>query len=480
MKIKTPLTDSAMNSPVTARSKPNSLLSVLHFHSNRGAEGAEVVRCREFPGITVQGTKDQLGEMFEAARNYAAGLLEKGVQPVFRGTGTCVFEGWYLPQNTDKHAHLSIPDSWCMMKDEELGDHSKRAASEWVKKVGRRITIKRCDHKVTVTLLSDLIAQAVKRARKKFKREKAEWQTRWEQAQAKRAEELNQEEQLQQMITALVKEALRYVVKGGRLRVPWALRGKQATAAGTWHLMSPEEFNRRAVPPKLVRHEEKDAEGNVIRWTQHTENDGGGEMMAAGEQAEYMIACFAKHAEEGNEEALRWLHRLGLKAIDNLWMAIEQQPELAKRVSTEWNYVPVATNGSELSFKEARVRLRQLAMPRPPKRDLRIDPESEHHRDIARVERAIHFLFDTPPATTPWTGVDESAPDWLRDAWIVLTNNEAKAADVAEVYWRVFEAAMTDGETAPWKKDSRPRKAKEKFIEAVIARLPKPLKQQTP
>ncbi len=418
--------------------------------------------------------------MFEVARGKVAQLLDEGVEPIFIGSGRAVFDGFYSCDKRSCYAFLTIPDECCRLSDDELARYAKESASNWIEKVGCEVIIKQRTHKVTVASLSDLIIRAVKKGRREFNKDKIDWELKWKKAKAKRAQELAQEAMWREGVDKCVAEALRYIVHGGRLTNPWATRGKQATPAETWHLRSPNEFNQRAKPPQTHKTEETDKNGGIVRTRIEYENSDGGEMTAAGEQAEYMIACFAKYAGNGDQNALQWLYHLSLKAVESFWMAVEQQPELSKRVSEQWRHAPVSINSSELSVKVAKTMLRQLNLQKPLEHDLRIDPESAHHRDIVRIEKAIRFLLQTPPVSTPWTGVDEYAPNWIREAWPVMTNPKPNPQKVAETYWHVYEAAMTHGQDAPWRVNSRPRKAKEKFVKAVIARLPKSGRTRTP
>ncbi|MDZ4289670.1 MAG: hypothetical protein U0984_17020, partial [Prosthecobacter sp.] len=283
--------------------------------------------------------------------------------------------------------------------------------------------------------------------------------------------EKHQEASMKKKVGQLVDEALRYVEQGGRLKVPWAIRGRRDIPAETWHLMSPEAFNERARPPSQHRTEKKDAEGNVTSWAIRYENQNGGELMAAGEQAEFMLKVFAKFAEEGNETALRWLHRLAQQATSLFWSSVERQAVLAKRISKEWLQVPVSSDGSAASAKAIEAKVKSLDMLPPGQFELKVDPTSRHHGFIVRISHAIKFLLDTPPASTPWTGVDENAPEWLKVAWECSHAQPQKLDLMPEIYWQMYEAAMTRTPASPWTKQSRPRKEREKFLKAVKARM---------
>lgn len=460
--------------------RPNALLNALSIFVEYDSDGKMTGRCRQLPGFVIHGEGVSNEQMFRGLRLEVNRRLELGAVPVFNGTGEKVFDCGFLDSKTEQLFLLSIEDSWCGLPEDRLLKRAQKAAGEWVAKVGPKIFQNDRVIRVTCKSLAARICKAVKAGRKKYDQDKAAWEKTWEQAKLKRQEELRQDALMKEMVEQLVDEALRYVELGGRLRVPWAIRGRQSTPAETWHLMNPEAFNKRAEPPKQHRIEKKDAEGNVIGESVYCDNPGGGEMMSVGEQAEFMIGGLAKYAEEGDENALRWLHRLALRATSLFWSSVELQTALAKRVSKEWSHVPVASNGSAASAKAAEARVASLNMPEPPTSNLKVDPTTRHHAFIVRIGDAINFLMQTPPASTPWTGVDEHAPEWLKTAWDASQAQPQKMDLMPEIYWQVYEAAMTRTPESQWRKQSRPRKEREKFLKAVRARMRRSAAAKTP
>lgn len=463
--------DPPMKTAANRMIKPNALLSALHMYVESCEDGRVIGRCREFPEVVICGEAGSTEETTERLRQEVTRLLESGAAPAFYGVGEWVFSCCLHNPNTEQSKLFYITDIWCGLPEPALQEQARKAAEEWIVNAGPRISQKRRIVTVTCDSLTKRICKAVKVGRKKFDQDKALWQEKWKAATLKREQELQQESLIKQQIDMLVDEALRYVELGGRLKVPWALRGRRATAADTWFLMSAEEFDRRARQPEARRVEKKNADGTVTGGSIIYENAGGGEMMAVGEQTEFMLGGLAKFAEEGDEDALRWLHRLALRAASFFWSSVELQSELAQRISKEWFQVPVATNGSAASAKAAEARVRALDMPKPPESDLKVNPTTRHHAFICRIGSAINFLMNTPPASFPWTGVDEHAPEWLKTAWEASQAQPQKVELLPEIYWLVYKAAMTRTPQSKWRKLSRPKKVREKFLKAANARL---------
>lgn len=454
----------------------NALLSALTLQIEYGTGDEKVGRCRQFPGLVIECTGRPDEEMFAALQQETMRRLDRGDQPIYTGAGKNVFTCAFHNAKTKEHHIMDIPDSWCVLSDERLAVNALESANDWISTAGTRIWEDTRLIRITAKSLATRICKAVKTARPQYHEDKAAWEQKWEAAKLKHQEDLRHQAQMNQMIDQLVDEALRYVEQGGRLIVPWATRGRQATPAETWHLRDFEEFNQRAEPPKERRTEKKDAQGNVTGWSVQYENQNGGETMAGGEQAEFMVQCLAKYAREGDETALRWLHRLSLTASHLFWAAIELQPTLSKRISKEWRQVPFATNGTPASAKLVKIKLHMLNMPEPPEFNLKVDPTSLHHEFIVRIQESINFLMHTPPVSTPWTGVDERAPNWMKMAWEAAQSQPPKIDILQDVCWQIYEAAMTRTPESQWRRFSRPRKEKEKFMKALQARLSKSTK----
>lgn len=449
----------------------NALLSALTLQIEYGTGDEKVGRCRQFPGFVIECNGRPDGEMFAALRQETMRRLDRGDQPIFTGAGKNVFTCAVHNAKTKEHHIMDIPDSWCVLSDERLAVNALESANDWISTAGPRIWEETRLIRITTKSLTTRICKAVKTARAQYHEDKAAWEQKWEAAKLKHQEDLRQQAQIKEMIDGLVAEALKYIEKGGRLIVPWATRGRQATPAETWHLRDFEKFNQRSEPPKEHRTEKKDAEGNVTGWSVQYENQNGGETMAGGEQAEFMVKCLAKYSREGDETALRWLHRLSLMASQLFWEVVEHQPEAAKRLSREWRRVPFSTDGSSTSVKLLTLKLKDLEMPTPPKTNPKIDLSSKHHIFINRVQKALHFLMSSPPISLPRQLLHEDSPDWVHRAKEAYETRPPQNEILHEVFWQIYEAAMTRTPESPWIKQSRPRKEKEKFIKAVRVRL---------
>lgn len=452
----------------------NALLNALHLFIQPTKNGRMVGKCRELPHWAIHAGKgNSTSELFANLRKETVRRLESGCEPKFYGTGGLICDICLYTKKTQCLSLTSLHDSWCGMSDEKLARSAEKVADRWIQKVGPRISKNDRTIRVTKKSLSALICLEVKAGRKSYMAEKSKWEKSWEAAKIKRQQELKEQEMMCSMVAQLVEEALCYVEKGGRLKDPWAVRERRGTPAETWHLMNFDQFNARAESPKEHREEKKNAEGSITRVSIRYENQGGGETAAAGEQTEFLIQGLASQAEKGDENALRWLHRLALVSSALFWSSVERQQALAKCVSKEWNHVPMAFSRSPASIKEAQARIVDLNMPEPQKVDLKVEPRSQYHRIIGRIGEAINFLMRVPPASTPWTGVHESAPQWLKNAWQASHGQTINHECVPDVYWAVYEAAMTRKADSPWRMNSRPRKEREKFLKAVHARLPK-------
>jgi hypothetical protein len=65
---------------------------------------------------------------------------------------------------------------------------------------------------------------------------------------------------------------------------------------------------------------------------------------------------------------------------------------------------------------------------------------------------------------------DDQFPSWARKAIDHANQQQKEPQEYAEILWEAYATAMTSKPDSPWKKQSRPRKAKEKFIQALMAR----------
>lgn len=450
----------------------NALLSALTLQIEYGTGDEKVGRCRQFPGFVIECNGRPDGEIFAALRQETMRRLDRGDQPIFTGAGKNVFTCAVHNAKTKEHHIMDIPDSWCVLSDERLAVNALESANDWISTAGPRIWEETRLIRITTKSLTTRICKAVKTARAQYHEDKAAWEQKWEAAKLKQQEDLRQQAQIKKMIDDLVDEALKYVEKGGRLVMPfpWATRGSQATPAETWHIMTPEAFNNRAEPPKVHRSETKDALGNVMKVKAWGENMGGGEINAGGEQADYMIKWMAKCARDGDETALQWIYRLAMSASGLFWEAVEHQPEAAKHLSRGWRRVPFSTDGSSTSAKLIPLKLKDLELPTPPKTNPKIDFASKHHVFIDRVQKALHFLMRSPPINLPHQ-LHEESPEWVHRAKEAYETRPPQNEILHEVFWQIYEAAMTRTPESPWIMQSRPRKEKEKFIKAVRVRL---------
>jgi len=281
---------------------------------------------------------------------------------------------------------------------------------------------------------------------------------------------------IKSMIDRLVNEAQRYMVSGGRLKELSNEKSPGKTPADTWHLYNFDQFNVRARPQQIHKEETKDANGKVVKFRSWCENSGGGEIAAAVEQTRFMLTGIAQRAEKGSEEALTWLYHLAMISAHEFWVAVEAQPDLAHRLSTSWKQVPVHWNDSPSVIKQIKAKAQRLQLPKLPSLSLKVKPDSPHQQAVHRTLDALNYLMRSPPIFMPPMPdgrskiLDVWFPSWLSKAFKFVDERQNDLHEYGEILWEIYVAAMTAKSDSPWKKQSRPRKAKEKFIQALMAR----------
>ncbi|MFZ2276389.1 MAG: hypothetical protein WAW39_01270 [Prosthecobacter sp.] len=282
------------------------------------------------------------------------------------------------------------------------------------------------------------------------------------------------------MIDWLVAEAQRYMVSGGRLKELGNKKPTGDSPAENWHLHNFDQFNLRAKPQQIHKEETKDADGRVIKSRTWCENAGGGEIAAAVEQTKFLLEGIVQRAEKGSEEAMTWLYHLTMFLTQEFWLVIEAQPDLACRLSATWNYVPIHWNDSPGTIKRIKAKTKRLQMLKLPPVSLKVQPDSPHQQAASRTISALNYLMRSPFISMPpmpngerCKMFDERFPNWLRRAIDFADQQQSDSHYYGEILWEAYASAMTAKPDSPWKKQSRPRKAKEKFIQALMARRTK-------
>lgn len=457
----------------------NPVLKLLSFLHSSPEEGITEGYCREYPDIKVivQGT--DIREMNKLLRAEVEKRLQSGKLPHFAGTGSEVI-ALVGPGKGKDSVSLMLDESWCLLPDEQLAKEAARAAARWIHQAGSKCYVGPKPQNCSSKDLIRLICEKVKEARQHYAKCKSAWEERLKTALEKLEAAKASDAQIKHMISRLIGEAQRYIVDGGRLKELGRTKPPGTTLAEKWHRYTFEQFNERALTQIIHREETKDENGHVIKSRNWVENSGGGEVPAAAEQVHYLLQGISREAQKGDESGMYWLYQLAMFATAEFWHAVETQKDAAKKLSVQWAHIPVHWCDDPKLHKAILKRIRGLQMPKPPSVSGKIKPDSPHQIAISRTQTALNFLLRSPPIFLPPTPdgsrsdfLDDYLPEWLKKAQILAWSKSTDLSEAAEVLWDVYVAAMTATPESPWRRESRPRKAKENFIKAVLAHRPK-------
>jgi|APTNR8051073442_1049403.scaffolds.fasta_scaffold04644_7 hypothetical protein len=457
----------------------NALLDLLSYQFSYPEPGIVVVTCLGLPNLSIRVQEAEKHGVIECLRNKAKRRIEEGEIPQFFGNRRDLLVLSRV-RKKDGASFLWIHDSWCGFNNEQLAEEAMRAARDWIQQVGPRFYVKNKLSRHSISSLTQFICRKVKQGRKQYLKDKEKWELKVANAQQANAMKKASDAAIRAMIDWLVTEAQRYMVSGGRLRELRNVKPPGKTPAETWHLRDFDQFNLRAKPQQIHTDETKDAKGNVIKSRTWCENAGGGEIAAVVEQAKFMLEGIAHRAEKGSEEAMTWLYRLAMFLTQEFWVVVEAQPDLACRMSASWQQVPIHWNDSPSAIKQIKSKAKRLQLPKLPSVSLKVQPDSPHQQAVCRTLDALNYLMRSPFVSMPPTPdgkrcnmLDDSFPCWLRKAIKFVDEKQNAPHDYGEILWEVYTAAMTAKPDSPWKKQSRPRKAKEKFMQAFMARIAK-------
>ncbi|MFO1436987.1 MAG: hypothetical protein U1F81_01620 [Verrucomicrobiaceae bacterium] len=416
--------------------------------------------------------------LIDALRAEALKRLETGELPRYAGRGSTII-GLSKVRNGKPTFLILVPDSWCLLTKEQLYEQANRLSKDWVRKAGKTFYVGNHKQSHSIKSLADLIRQKVAEALPVFEQGREEWQTRLEKAQQKIRQEQASKAWIKSMINELVNRAQQHIVNGARLRELARQKPPGKTLAEKWHLYSFDEFNLRALPEVIRTEEQKDENGHVIKSRTWVENQGGGEAPAAAEQARFLIQGIAQEAEKGNEAGMHWLYHVAMFATAEFWHAVEVQKNTAKKLSAHWARIPVHWCDEPHLHKALQKQGRGLQLPKLPAVSGKIKPDSPQQIAVSRTQSALNFLIRSPISLPPMPDgsrsdlFDDHLPVWLKKALTLDWNRSTDLHEAAEVLWDVYVAAMTATPKSPWRANSRPRKAKEHFIKAVLAHRPK-------
>ncbi len=456
----------------------NALLDLLSYEFSYPEPGIIFITCLGLPNLSIRVQKTAEHGGVEHLRNEAKKRIEDGEVPQFFGKCRDLLALSGVQKN-NRTSFLWIRDSWCGLNNEQLANQAMEAARYWIKQVGARFHVGSKLSKHSIASLAQFICRKVKQGRKQYLKDKEEWELKVANAQQENAKRKASDAALKSMIDWSVNEAQRFMISGGRLREPRNVKPPGKTPAETWHLRNFDQFNQRAKPQQICTNETKDSQGNVIKSNSWCENAGGGEIAAVVEQTRFMLEGIAQRAEKGSEEAMTWLYRLAMLLTQELWVVIEAQPDLACRMSASWQQVPIHWNDSPSAIKQIKAKAKRLQLPKLPSLSLKVQPDSPYQQAVCRALDALNYLLRSPPIFMPPMPdgrskiLDAWFPNWLRRALKFVDERQSDLHEYGEILWEVYTAAMTSKPDSPWKKQSRPRKAKEKFIQALMARIAK-------
>jgi hypothetical protein len=173
---------------------------------------------------------------------------------------------------------------------------------------------------------------------------------------------------------------------------------------------------------------------------------------------------------------MTWLYHLAMLSTQEFWFAVESQLDLASRISKNWKQVPIHWHDSPSVIKQIKTKAKRLQLPKLPPLSLKVQPDSPHQQAVRRTLDALNYLMRSPPISMPPMPdgrskiLDAWFPSWLTRAFKFVDEQQSDPHEYGEILWEVYVAAMTSKPDSPWKKQSRPHKAKEKFIQALMAR----------
>ncbi len=459
----------------------NALLDLLSYQFSYPEPGIVVATCLGLANLSARVQENHQESIIQHLRNEAKKRIEAGEIPQFSGKSRDLLT---LSRTSKKKetSILWIRDSWCVFDDKQLATQAERAARDWIQHVGVRFHVENKASRHSFASLTQLICRTVKDGRKQYFKDKEEWDLRVATAQQENAKRKASDAAIKSMIDWLLNEAQRYIVSGGRLNELSNKKPPANSPAENWHLRNFDQFNLRARPQQIHKEETKDAEGRIIKSRSWCENAGGGEIAAAVEQAKFMLEGIVQRAERGSEEAMAWLYHLSMFLTQKFWLVIEAQPDLACRLSATWNYVPIHWNDSPGTIKRIKAKTKRLQIPKLPPVSLKVQPDSPHQQAASRTISALNYLMRSPFISMPpmpngerCKMFDERFPNWLRKAIDFADQQQSDTHFDEGILWETYAAAMTAKPDSPWKKQSRPRKAKEKFIQAIKARRTKTL-----
>lgn len=266
----------------------NALLSLLSYQFSYPEPGVVVGMCPELQGLIIRGDESDMTRLNALLNNEAKKRIECGELPQFGGQGRDLL---VLSRSVQKARTqiLWIRDQWCSFSSNQLSDNAKWVAQDWIQRVGTTFRVGKAEEKHSIISLAQLICRKVKQARKQYLQDKVAWELKLANARLENEKRDKSDAAIRAMIDWLVAEAQRYMVSGGRLRELGNTKPPGNTPAETWHLMSFEQFNKRAVPQQIHKEETKDANGDVVKGRTWCENPGGGEIAAAVEQSHFML-----------------------------------------------------------------------------------------------------------------------------------------------------------------------------------------------
>lgn len=457
--------------------KKSPILSLISYRFSYPEKGVIEGSCPEYPGLCMSVRGNSTDPLVDLLRAEAQKRLETGELPRYAGKGETVVGLAKVSKNKPPML-LLIPDSWCALETAQLEQQVFRISDDWIKKAGKLFFVDNEKQTHSAGSLAKLISQKITQARDEFWRGKSEWDARLMEAQNRIRQEQEATAWIKLMARQLIDEAQRHIVSGARPRQLANRKPPGETLADNWHLYNFEQFNKRAQPEVIHRDESKDEHGNVTKSRTWVENIGGGELTAAAEQIRFLIQGISRDAEKGNEAGLLWLYRIAMFVTAEFWHVTEVQKDMAKKLSSHWQFVPIQWHDDPKLHKAIQRRTRGFQMRKSPAVSGKIKPESPHQVAVSRAQAALNYLIQSPLSLPPMPDgsrsdlFDEHLPDWLKKAQTLAWSKSTDLHAAAEILWDVYVAAMTATPKSPWRIASRPRKAKENFIKAVLVHKP--------